>query len=85
VSRFEEAKTIGAEEKAAYEYYSAEVRIGEARRLAARAEYGAAIKLAKEAEGFSGKAIVATREANARAAAGETSNSPSPQSESKRP
>lgn len=58
LSRFEQAKTLGAEESAPYDYYSAEVRIEEARRQAARAEYGSAIKLAREAEGFAGKAIL---------------------------
>ncbi len=61
ISRLEEAKTVGAEKSAPYEYYSSEVRLAEARRQAARAEYGAAIRLAKEAEGFAGKAIVKTQ------------------------
>jgi hypothetical protein len=59
--RFEEARTMGAEEAAPYEYYSAEVRLQEARRQAARAEYGTAADLAHEAERYAAKAINKTR------------------------
>jgi hypothetical protein len=63
--RFEEARTIGAEQAAPYEYYSAEVRLEEARRQAARAEYGTASDLAREAERYAAKAITKTRNAKA--------------------
>lgn len=63
--RFEEARTMGAEQVAPYEYYSAEARLEEARRQAARAEYGTASNLAKEAERYAAKAITKTRNAKA--------------------
>jgi hypothetical protein len=63
--RFEEARTIGAEQEAPYEYYAAEVRLEEARRQAARAEYGTAANLAHEAERYAAKAITKTRNAKA--------------------
>lgn len=54
---FEEAKGLGAEESAPYEYYSAKVRIAEAKRQAAQAEYGNAAHLSREARGYSVLAI----------------------------
>jgi len=63
--RFEEARTMGAEQAAPYEYYSAEVRLEEARRQASRAEYGSAADLASEAERYAAKAIDKTRVAKA--------------------
>jgi len=63
--RFEEARTMGAEQVAPYEYYSAEARLEEARRQAARAEYGNAASLAQEAERYAAKAITKTRNAKA--------------------
>jgi hypothetical protein len=63
--RFEEARTMGAEEVAPYEYYSAEVRLEEARRQASRAEYGTAADLAREAERYAARAITKTRNAKA--------------------
>jgi hypothetical protein len=63
--RCEEARTMGAERLAPYEYYSAEVRLEEARRQAARAEYGTAADLANEAERYAAKAINKSRVAKA--------------------
>jgi hypothetical protein len=63
--RFEEARTVGAEQEAPYEYYAAEIRLQEARRQAARAEYGTAANLAQEAERYAAKAITKTRNAKA--------------------
>lgn len=54
---FEQAKAVGAETRAPYEYYGAEVRLEEAKRLAAVAEYGTAVKLAEEARLLSETAI----------------------------
>ena len=54
---FEEARTLGAEHRAPYEYYAAKVRLDEARRQAAKAEYGDATELADEADEFSRQAI----------------------------
>ena len=54
---FTEAQTIGAERSAPYEFYGAQVRIQEAARQAARAEYGSAIVLLEKAEALSEKAI----------------------------
>lgn len=61
--RFDEAKLAGAEEYAAYEFYSAEARLLQARRFAAQAEYGSAILLAQQAERFSEAAIARLRKA----------------------
>jgi hypothetical protein len=58
---FEEAKSLGAEESAPYEYYSAKLRIEEARRQAAQAEYGNAAHLSREARGYSVLAIERTK------------------------
>jgi len=66
--RFEEARTVGAEQAAPYEYYSAEARLEEARRQAARAEYGTAASLASEAERYAARAITKTKNAKARGA-----------------
>lgn len=58
---FEEAKSLGAEESAPYEYYSAKLRIEEAKRQAAQAEYGNAAHLSREARGYSVLAIERTK------------------------
>jgi hypothetical protein len=62
---FEEAKELGAEQSAPYEYYSAEVRLAEAQRQAAQAEYGNAAHLSREARGYSLLAIEKTKEKTA--------------------
>ena len=54
---FHEAKDLGAEKTAPYEYYSAKVRIEEAKRQAAQAEYSNAAKLSDEADTYAAKAI----------------------------
>lgn len=73
---FEEAKAIGAEERAPYEYYGAEVRLAEAKRLAAVAEYGTAVKLAEEARRLSETAI---QEIEARAQKNKAKTDPQPE------
>lgn len=74
--RFEEAETIGAEEAAPYEYYSAKVRIAESRALAARGEYGDAMRIARQAEKYSIKARDKT-EAHKRTLARQQQTAPS--------
>lgn len=58
---FEEARELGAEAHAPYEYYSAKVRIDQAKRQAAIAEYGAAAKLSERADDFALQAIQKTK------------------------
>lgn len=58
---FEEARELGAEEHAPYEYYSAQVRIDQAKRQAAIAEYGPAAKLSDRANDFALQAIQKTK------------------------
>jgi Domain of unknown function (DUF4398) len=69
---FEEAKQLGAENYAPYEYYSAKVRLEEAKRQAAEAEYGNAADLSDEATDFSNKAIVISKRAKAHVTDSET-------------
>lgn len=54
---FQEAVELGAEVDAPYEYYSAKVRLEEARHQASQAEYGPASDLSDEAYDYSVKAI----------------------------
>ncbi|MCH2109124.1 MAG: DUF4398 domain-containing protein [Polyangiaceae bacterium] len=63
---FEEAKNLGAEQFAPYEYYGAQARIIEARSQAAHAEYGNAAALAEEADKLAKIAIEKSREARRR-------------------
>ncbi len=60
---FREAKELGAEEHAPYEYYSAKARIEEAHVQAAHAEYGPASHLSHEANQFAIQAIDAAKKA----------------------
>jgi len=55
---FQEAKELGAERHAPYEYYGAQARIREAHRQAAQAEYGAASDLSDEASELANEAIL---------------------------
>lgn len=61
--KFQEAEKLEAHKYAPYEYYGAEIRLAEARRLAAEAEYGMAMKLADEAKVLSGQAVSKSKEA----------------------
>jgi hypothetical protein len=63
-SKVEEAESLGAEQYAPYEYYSAKLRLEKARTEAAEADYGDAIDLADESEKFADKAIRLAREAH---------------------
>lgn len=60
-SKVEEAKSLGAEKHAAYEYYLASEHLKKASEEAARAEYGDAIDLAEFAEAEATKAVAKAR------------------------
>lgn len=75
--RFEEAETLGAEQAAPYEYYSAKVRIAESRALAARGEYGDAMRIARQAEKYSIKARDKTEQQKRSAAQKQQVEAPS--------
>ena len=62
-SKLEEARELGAEQYAPYEYYYAEEHLQKARSEAAEADYSDAVDLAETSEEFSDKAIRLTREA----------------------
>jgi hypothetical protein len=62
-SRLEEAKALGAEQAAPYEYYYAREHMTKASEEAAQGDYGDALDLAEVAEESADKAIKLTREA----------------------
>lgn len=62
-SKVEEARELGAEEYAPYEYYYAQAHLEKAKREAAEADYGDATNLADEAEEYADKAIRLSRDA----------------------
>jgi hypothetical protein len=63
-NKLEEAKELGAEEYASYEYWMAREYLVKARSEAAEADYSDAISLAKESREFSEKAIGLARAAH---------------------
>lgn len=63
-NKLEEAKELGAEEYAAYEYWMAREYLVKARSEAAEADYSDAISLAKESREFSDKAVELARAAH---------------------
>lgn len=63
-NKLEEAKEVGAEEFAPYEYWMAHEHLVKARSEAAEADYGDAIDLADTSEEYSEKAIRLAREAH---------------------
>ena len=63
-SRLEEAKEIGAEKHAPYEYYLAREHMTKAAEEASQGDYSDAIDLAEIAEEAADKAIKLTREAH---------------------
>jgi hypothetical protein len=63
-SNLEEAKTLGADETAEYEYYYAKAYLEKAMELAAEAEYGDAIEFAGIADETAEKAVELAREAH---------------------
>jgi hypothetical protein len=56
-ARVEEAKAVGAEQLAPYEYYYAKEHLEQAQLEAAEASYSDAANLAQEAESYANKAI----------------------------
>jgi len=62
-SRVEEAKAVGAEQLAPYEYYSAKEHLEQAQIEASEASYSDAANLAQEAEQYASKAIELTQAA----------------------
>lgn len=63
-NKLEEARELGAEEYASYEYWMAHEYLVKARSEAAEADYSDAINLARESEEFSDKAIQLARSAH---------------------
>lgn len=63
-SKVEEAKELGAEKYAPYEYYYAKAHLEKAETEAAEADYGDAATLAETAEEYADKAIRLSREAH---------------------
>ncbi len=63
-SKLEEAKALGAEEYAPYEYYYARAHLAKAQTEAAEADYSDASNLAETAEEYADKAITLTRDAH---------------------
>jgi hypothetical protein len=61
--RLAEAREVGAEELAPYEYYSAVAHLEKAESEAADADFGDALKLAEQSEEFSNRAIALSRAA----------------------
>ncbi len=76
---FEEAKELGAEKVAPYEFYGAEARLKEAREQAAHAEYGNAAKLSDEATALANRAVLLTK--NSRLKANSTPPNSTPRNE----
>jgi hypothetical protein len=56
-ARVEEAKAVGAEQLAPYEYYYAKEHLEQAQREASEASYSDAANLAQEAESYANKAV----------------------------
>ena len=63
-SKVEEAKAVGAEQFAPYEYYLAVEHLKKASEEASQADYGDANDLAEQAEEFADKAIKLSRDAH---------------------
>jgi hypothetical protein len=62
-SRIEEARVLGAEQFAPYEYYFAKEHIEQARIEASEASYSDAVTLAQEAEAHASAAVELTQKA----------------------
>jgi len=63
-SKLEEARELGAEKFAPYEYYYAKEHLDKAQREAAEADYSDAANLAEVSEEFADKAIRLSRDAH---------------------
>jgi hypothetical protein len=62
--RLEEARELGAETYAPYEYYMAREHLDKAKLEASEADYGDASRLSGDAERYASKAIELSREAH---------------------
>jgi hypothetical protein len=60
-AKVEDAKELGAESSAPYEYYSAKERVQKAKEEASRADYQDAVHLLDEADSFADKAVLQAR------------------------
>jgi hypothetical protein len=63
-SKLEQAKEVGAEQRAPYEYFYAREHMIKAQEEASQGDYGDAIDLAETAEEYADKAIRLAREAH---------------------
>lgn len=63
-SKFEEARELGAEQYAPYEFYMAKEHLEKARTEAAEADYGDAADLSQAAEEYAEKAVTLARQAH---------------------
>lgn len=63
-SKVEEARALGAEQYAPYEYYYAKEHLEKAQSEAAEADYSDAVDLAEASEDYADKAIRLAREAH---------------------
>lgn len=63
-SKLAEARELGAEQYAPYEYYMAKEHLDKARTEASEADYGDAAELSEAAEEYADKAIQLAREAH---------------------
>ncbi len=63
-SKVEEARALGAEQYAPYEYYYAKEHLDKAQSEAAEADYSDAVDLAEASEDYADKAIRLAREAH---------------------
>ena len=62
--KLEQAKTLGAEEFAEFEYYYAQAHLLKAQEEAAQASYGDAIEFADVAQDYADKAIALSRDSH---------------------
>ena len=63
-AKLEEARSLGAEQYAPYEYYMSQQHLEKAQSEASEADYGDAIELSGVAEEYADKAITLAREAH---------------------
>ena len=63
-AKLEEARSLGAEQYAPYEYYMSQQHLEKAQSEASEADYGDAIDLSNAAEEYADKAITLAREAH---------------------
>ena len=63
-AKLEEARSLGAEQYAPYEYYMSQQHLEKAQSEASEADYGDAIELSGAAEEYADKAITLAREAH---------------------